>query len=209
MKDHLASLREEYTRAGLSEADLASDPFAMFARWFGDAAELPEPNAMVLATVSPAGQPSARSVLLKNFDERGFVFFTNLGTRKATDLAANPRCSLLFPWHGLQRQVRIEGVAELLDRDEVKAYFSTRPRGAQLGAWASPQSSVVTSSELQNRYAALDDAYADDVPTPDFWGGYVVRPRSVEFWQGRQNRMHDRLRYRREGDAWITERLAP
>jgi pyridoxamine 5'-phosphate oxidase len=209
MKDHLASLREEYTRAGLSEGDLASDPFAMFRRWFVDAGELAEPNAMVLATVSPAGQPSTRMVLLKDIHEHGFVFYTNLRSRKATDLAANPRCSLLFPWHGLQRQVRIEGVAELLDRDVVTAYFSTRPRGAQLGAWASPQSSVVTALELEERYAALDDVYADDVPTPDFWGGYVVCPRSVEFWQGRQNRMHDRLRYRRENSAWIVERLAP
>jgi pyridoxamine 5'-phosphate oxidase len=209
MKDHLAALREEYTHAGLSEADLAPDPFAMFGRWFADAAELAEPNAMVLATVSPAGQPSSRMVLLKGVDARGFAFFTNLGSRKATDLAANPRCSLLFPWHGLQRQVRVEGVAELLDRDEVAAYFSTRPRGAQLGAWASPQSSVVTSDELSARFAGADANYPGDVPAPDFWGGYVVRPRSVEFWQGRQNRMHDRLRYRREGDTWLTERLAP
>lgn len=209
MKDKLAALREEYTRAGLSETDLAPDPFAMFGRWFADAAELAEPNAMVLATVSPSGQPTSRMVLLKGVDGRGFVFFTNLESRKATDLAANSRCSLLFPWHGLQRQVRIEGVAEVLDRDEVAAYFSTRPRGAQLGAWASPQSSVVTSAELSARYDAVDAEYPGDVPAPDFWGGYVVRPRSVEFWQGRQNRMHDRLRYRREGDAWITERLAP
>jgi pyridoxamine 5'-phosphate oxidase len=209
MDDHLASLREEYTRAGLSEGDLALDPFAMFARWFADAAELAEPNAMVLATASPAGQPSQRIVLLKGMDERGFVFFTNLSSRKAKDLAANPRCSLLFPWHLLQRQVRIEGVAEELDRDQVTAYFSTRPRGAQLGAWASPQSSVTTPSSLEERYAAADEEYPDEVPTPDFWGGYVVRPRSVEFWQGRQNRMHDRLRYRREHDAWIVERLAP
>ena len=209
MKDHLAALREEYTHAGLSEADLAPDPFSMFSLWFIDAGELPEPNAMVLATVSPAGQPSSRIVLLKNFDERGFVFFTNLDSRKAHDLAANPRCSLLFPWHGLQRQVRVEGVAEQIDRDEVAAYFSTRPRGAQLGAWASPQSSVTTSAELEARYADAADTYPTVVPAPDFWGGYVVRPRSVEFWQGRQNRMHDRLRYRREDGAWITERLAP
>ena len=209
MKDHLAALREEYTRAGLTEADLAPDPFAMFGRWFAEASELDESNAMVLATVSPAGQPSARIVLLKDLHERGFVFFTNLRSRKATDLAANPRCSLLFPWHGLQRQVRVEGVAEQIDRDEVAAYFSTRPRGAQLGAWASPQSSVTTSSELESRYAEAGATYPSDVPAPDFWGGYVVRPRSVEFWQGRQNRMHDRLRYRREDGAWITERLAP
>jgi len=209
MKDHLAALREEYTRAGLSEADLEPDPFAMFSRWFTDAAELAEPNAMVLATVSPAGQPSSRMVLLKGVDGRGFSFFTNLTSRKGGDLEANPRCSLLFPWHGLQRQVRIEGVAEVLDRDEVAAYFATRPRGAQLGAWASPQSKVVTPDELSSRFSSADSEFPEEVPPPDFWGGYVVRPRSVEFWQGRQNRMHDRLRYRREGDAWVTERLAP
>jgi pyridoxamine 5'-phosphate oxidase len=209
MKDHLAALREEYTRAGLTEDDLAPDPFSMFSLWFIDAGELPEPNAMVLATVSQAGQPSSRMVLLKNFDERGFVFFTNLDSRKAHDLAANPRCSLLFPWHGLQRQVRVEGVAEQIDRDEVAAYFSTRPRGAQLGAWASPQSSVTTSAELDTRFAEAAAAYPSEVPAPDFWGGYVVRPRAVEFWQGRLNRMHDRLRYRREDGAWVTERLAP
>ena len=209
MEDHLASLRAEYVSAGLAEGDLEPEPMAMFRRWFIDAGELAEPNAMVLATASPEGHPSARIVLLKGLLPGGFVFYTNLGSRKAADLAAQPHCSLLFPWHALQRQVRIEGRAELLDRDAVAAYFGTRPRGAQLGAWASPQSRVVTVEELHERYAAMDEAYPDHVPPPDFWGGYVVVPEAVEFWQGRENRMHDRLRYRREGDGWVVERLAP
>lgn len=209
MEDQLASLRAEYVSAGLAEEDLEPEPMAMFRRWFADAAELAEPNAMVLATTSADGQPSARIVLLKGLRPEGFVFFTNLTSRKAADLAAGGRCALLFPWHALQRQVRVEGHAELLDRDAVAAYFATRPRGAQLGAWASPQSQAVTSEELQERYAAADAAYPDEVPAPDFWGGYVVVPDAVEFWQGRENRMHDRLRYRREGEGWVTERLAP
>lgn len=209
MNDQLAALREEYTRAGLGEADLAPEPMGMFRRWFAEAAELPEPNAMVLSTVSPDGQPSARIVLLKGLHPEAFVFFTNRASRKGDDLAANPHCSLLFPWHALQRQVRIEGRAEPLGRAEVAAYFATRPRGAQLGAWASPQSRVVTSEELNEAYAAADAAYPEDVPVPEGWGGYAVVPDAVEFWQGRRNRMHDRLRYRRDGDGWVIERLAP
>jgi pyridoxamine 5'-phosphate oxidase len=143
MGDDFAALRTEYATQGLAEVDLRTDPFAMFRGWFDQARVLSEPNAMVLATVSGDGQPSARTVLLKGLDDRGFVFFTNLESHKGSELAANPKCSLLFPWHQLQRQVRVEGTAELLDRDEVAAYFSTRPRGAQLGAWASPQSRVV------------------------------------------------------------------
>lgn len=209
MDEHLASLRAEYIAVGLHEDDLTPDPVGMFRRWFMAAQELPEPNAMVLATVSADGRPSARTVLLKGLDDRGFVFFTNLTSRKGDDLAANPRCALLFPWHSLERQVRIEGTATELDRTDVEAYFLRRPRGAQLGAWASPQSRVVTAEELSRRYAEADAAHPDAVPAPDFWGGYVVRPEVVEFWQGRANRMHDRLRYRREGERWAVERLAP
>lgn len=209
MDEHLATLRAEYTAAGLHEEDLAQDPLAMFRRWFAVVQELPEPNAMVLATVSPDGQPSARTVLLKGLDERGFAFFSNLSSRKGDDLAGNPRCALLFPWHPLGRQVRVEGTASALDRTDVAAYFARRPRGAQIGAWASPQSQVVTSEELQSRYDEADAAHPDDVPPPGFWGGYVVRPEAVEFWQGRENRMHDRLRYRRDAEQWVVERLAP
>jgi pyridoxamine 5'-phosphate oxidase len=211
--DDIAELRREYADHGLSEDDLAADPITMFARWFEQAREagLYEPNAMVVSTVSLAGQPSSRMVLLKGFSEEGFVFFTNLRSRKGEELAAEPRCALLFPWHPLERQVRVEGSAEVLPRDDVAAYFATRPRGARLGAHASHQSRVVASrGELDTAYARAEQAYPDDdVPVPDEWGGYRVRPEVVEFWQGRPGRMHDRLVYRRDADAWRTERLAP
>ena len=211
----LASLREEYSRAGLDEADLDADPLAMFDRWMRDAveADLYDANAMVVATVGPDFQPSARMVLLKGVSERGFVFFTNTGSRKGRELAGNPRCALLFPWHPLERQVRVDGVASPLPASAVEAYFAVRPRGSQLGAWASPQSRVVTREDLASAYAAAEERYPDAVPVPDEWGGYVVRPEAVEFWQGRPGRMHDRLRYRRStdggGDSWLTERLSP
>jgi pyridoxamine 5'-phosphate oxidase len=208
----LAALRAEYALGGLHESDLAPDPTSMFRTWIAEAAAsgMHEPNAMVLATASAEGVPSCRMVLLKGVDEGGFRFFTNLGSRKGSELSANPHCSLLFPWHPLERQVRIDGVAEELAREDVTAYFATRPRGAQLGAWASRQSRVVRSrQELDEEFAAMEERFPDEVPLPDWWGGYVVVPEAVEFWQGRPGRMHDRLVYRREGDRWRTERLAP
>jgi len=209
----LAAARAEYTRGGLSESDLLPDPVAMFERWYEEAgtAGIHEPNAMVVATASPAGVPAARLVLLKGFSDEGFVFYSNMGSRKGQELAANPACALLFPWHPIERQVRVDGTATLLPRDAVDAYFAVRPRGSQLGAWASHQSRVVDGrEELDRELASAEEQYADgEVPTPDEWGGYLVRPESVEFWQGRPGRMHDRLVYRREGQGWRTERLAP
>ena len=208
----LAALRAEYARGGLHESDLAPDPVTMFRGWMAEAGAsgMHEPNAMVVATASADGRPASRMVLLKGLDERGFRFFTNLASRKGEELAGNPRCSLLFPWHALERQVRIDGTAEQLTRDDVAAYFATRPRGAQLGAWASHQSREVTGrDQLDEEYAAAEARFPGDVPVPDEWGGYVVVPDAVEFWQGRPGRMHDRLLYRRTPSGWATVRLAP
>jgi pyridoxamine 5'-phosphate oxidase len=210
----LAAVREEYARSGLTESDLAPDPITMFRRWFDDAvaAGLHEPNAVVVATADPGARPAARLVLLKGLSDDGFVFFTNTRSRKGEELAANPACALLFPWHPLERQVRVDGTAAPLSADAVAAYFASRPRGSQLGAWASHQSREVTGRDELT--AAYDEAAArypepEPVPVPSEWGGYVVRPHAVEFWQGRPGRMHDRLVYRRTDDGWSTVRLAP
>jgi len=209
----LAAAREEYSRGGLSESDLTSGPIELFERWYVEARTVGvrEPNAMVVATTDPDGAPSSRFVLLKSFDADGFVFYTNQASRKGRALAADPRIALLFPWHDLERQVRVEGTAFPLPRAEVAAYFAQRPRGSQLGAWASHQSEVVSGrGELDEAYAAVEARFAgQDVPLPDEWGGYRVSPARLEFWQGRIGRMHDRLVYVRDGDEWVTQRLAP
>jgi pyridoxamine 5'-phosphate oxidase len=209
----LASLRAEYQLSGLDESELDPDPVTMFSRWFDNAraAGVLEPNAMVLSTVSSDGIPSARTVLLKGVNAGGFVFYTNYESRKAKELGANPHCSLVFGWYQLQRQVRVEGVASRVSRAETDAYFVSRPRDSQLGAWASPQSTVVPSrAVLDASYAEVEERFAGvEVPSPPHWGGYVVAPARVEFWQGRRSRMHDRLEYRRDGARWVTERLAP
>ncbi len=200
--------------SGLDETMLAADPNAQFEQWLADvvAAGLPEPTAMVLATVNAAGQPRARTVLLKGHDASGFSFFTNRTSRKGTDVDQVPRACLLFGWHAIHRQVIIEGPVTQLDAQASEAYFRTRPRASQLAAWASRQSTVIGSrAELEQRYARLDERWPDGtpVPLPPFWGGYLVTPQTFEFWHGRANRMHDRFRYRRVSDNWVIERLAP
>ncbi len=212
--DHVARLRNEYTRAGLAEADAAPNPIAQFRIWFEEAlaADLHEPNAMTLATATPDGKPSARVVLLKGFDERGFVFYTNYQGRKGREMERNPRAALVFYWGELERQVRIEGRVSRVAEEESDAYYASRPRGSRLGAWASEQSRPVESRAiLESRLRALEAEYEGrNIPRPPFWGGYRVEPEAVEFWQGRENRLHDRIFYRRKGDGgWKIERLQP
>jgi pyridoxamine 5'-phosphate oxidase len=207
-------LRREYSGGQLDESDLAADWPTQFGRWLAEtiAAGLPEPNAMMLATADGEGRPSCRTVLLKEYDERGFVFFTNYESRKGSELSANPSASLVFPWFAIFRQVIVTGPVERTTRAETDAYFATRPRGAQLGAWASPQSRPLAGrAELEGAWRAAEDRFAaGTVPAPPHWGGLRVRPTTVEFWQGRVSRLHDRLRYRRgEDGGWLVERLAP
>jgi pyridoxamine 5'-phosphate oxidase len=211
--DFLAQLRREYARERLDIADVAADPIAQFARWFGEAlsAGSSEANAMTLATADAQGRPSARVVLLKSYDQNGFVFFTNYASRKGEELAANPHAALLFFWIELERQIRIEGTVAKVSAEESDAYYRTRPLESRLGAWASPQSRVLAHrEELEAHLAQVSARYGEDPPRPPHWGGYRLTPRAVEFWQGRESRLHDRLRYTAEGpERWRLERLAP
>lgn len=210
---NLADLRKDYGLAGLSEQDAGGDPFALFRRWFDAAvaAQLSDPNAFILATSTPNGHPSARAVLLKALDDRGFTFFTNYDSRKGDEIAANPHVAACFLWHPLERQVRIEGVAEVVTAKESDDYYRVRPLGSRLGAWASPQSAVIPDRAfLEAKQAELTAKFADgEPPRPPNWGGYRIVPHAIEFWQGRPSRLHDRIRFRKVEGVWVKDRLAP
>ncbi len=210
----IASIRTDYRRAALGEADVDPDPIAQFTRWFDEAirAEVLEPNAMCLATATPDGYPSARMVLLKGVDHRGFVFYTDYRSRKGAELADNPHACLCFFWPELERQVRVDGGVQRVSRAESAEYFHSRPRASRIGAWTSVQSSVIPSREaLEAELARQAARFGEDgeVPLPDHWGGYRVVPEAFEFWQGRPNRLHDRIQYVREAGAWTRRRLSP
>ncbi|MBL6746107.1 MAG: pyridoxamine 5'-phosphate oxidase [Pseudomonadales bacterium] len=209
----LEALRREYLKDGLERENLADNPFDQFEKWMAQFLELglADPTAMTVATVAPDGQPSQRIVLLKHVDQSGFVFYTNYSSRKANEIDANPKISLHFPWHAVERQVKVCGVAEKVSPAESLRYFTSRPKGSQLAAAASPQSKVISSRTLLlNEFERLKQKFREgEIPLPDFWGGYRVVPSEIEFWQGGQNRLHDRFRYTRSEDAWEIDRLAP
>lgn len=210
--ENIANLRQEYLLAELNEKNVESDPFKQFEKWFNEAlkAELPEPNAMSVATCID-NKPSVRIVLLKEFDEKGFVFYTNYNSNKGKSINQNPNVALTFFWSELQRQVRIEGLAEKVSKEQSEKYFHSRPKGSQIGALASPQSQIINGRlELENKFTELENKYSDsEVPKPDNWGGYLVKPETIEFWQGRRSRLHDRIFFVKENNQWKFVRLAP
>ena len=211
--EDIASLRKEYKRGDLIESGIPNDPMQLFAEWFMEAGPMGiiEPNAMILSTVSHDGKPSSRAVLLKGIEAGSFVFFTNHESRKAKEIQQNPSVSLLFLWLEAERQIRIEGKAKRISPEESRAYFKTRPRESQLGAWASKQSAIIANrEELEARFKEMEERFKDqEIPMPEFWGGYAIVPSSIEFWQGRIGRLHDRIVYEKNGDDWTTYRLNP
>jgi pyridoxamine 5'-phosphate oxidase len=210
--DSIAQLRKNYTFGQLSETEVPHDPLQLFKLWFDQAikAECPEPNSMTLATADQAGNPSARIVLLKGADQNGFTFFTNYESQKARDLAIRPQAALLFHWHELERQVRIQGVVERVSAAESDEYYHSRPVASRIGAWASPQSAVIPSREfLEEAEKRLKAEFGEEPPRPEHWGGYRLHPTEIEFWQGRPSRLHDRMHYKLAGSEWRVNRLAP
>ena len=206
------SLRVSYEQGELNESDVSHNPLDQFNKWLQEAIknQVPEPNAMVLSTVNKDGQPGARNVLLKSADDNGFIFFSNKNSDKASDLKQNPNCTLLFSWLSQHRQVIVKGKAEEISREESNTYFQTRPYGSRISAWVSEQSQVIKSrEELETKVKEFMDKYPENVPMPDYWGGYLVKPESIEFWQGRPSRLHDRIRFTKKGNTWTIERISP
>jgi len=206
------SLRVSYEQGELNESDINHNPLDQFNKWLEEAIknQVPEPNAMVLATASKDGQPGARNVLLKSADDNGFIFFSNKNSDKATDLKQNPNCTLLFSWLSQHRQVIVKGKAKEISKEESNTYFQTRPYGSRISAWVSEQSQVIKNrEELETKVKEVMDKYPENVPMPDHWGGYLVKPECIEFWQGRPSRLHDRIRFTKKGNAWTIERIAP
>ena len=206
------SLRVSYEQGELNESDVSHNPLDQFNKWLQEAIknQVPEPNAMVLSTVNKDGQPGARNVLLKSADDNGFIFFTNKNSDKASDLKQNPNCTLLFSWLSQHRQVIVKGKAEEISREESNTYFQTRPYGSRISAWVSEQSQVIKSrEELETKVKEFMEKYPENVPMPDYWGGYLVKPESIEFWQGRPSRLHDRIRFTKKGNTWTIERISP
>jgi pyridoxamine 5'-phosphate oxidase len=209
----IASIRKEYQKHSLHENEVDVDPIQQFAKWWKAATEshIAEPNAMTLATCNSLGQPSARIVLLKTFTEKGFIFFTNYGSRKGTEIEENPKAALIFFWKELERQVRIEGTVSKIDKKDSDDYFASRPHGSKIGAWSSPQSQIITHREILDENVKQFEARFGDgnIERPTYWGGYIVEPKMIEFWQGRPSRLHDRIRYSLEKASWKIDRLAP
>lgn len=209
----IADIRKDYKLQSLDEADVAADPFSQFTAWWDDAmkSEISEVNAMTLATATITGVPSARIVLLKGFDENGFVFFTNYESQKGKEIETNPHAALVFFWKELERQVRIEGVIEKITEADSDAYYRSRPAGSRIGAWASPQSEVILNRDvIENNFATVEKKFSNsNIPRPAYWGGYIVKPSMIEFWQGRSSRLHDRIQYVLHAEGWLIQRLAP